>query len=165
MTLFRKIKQKIMKRKVEKTAKSCGVHLKVNSKSFVNRKTEIGDYVNFNGMTIIGNGPVHIGSHFHSGQGCYIVTQNHDYDFGETIPYSATNSIEEPVYIDDNVWFGVGVIVLPGVTIGEGAIIQAGSVVLSDIPKCAIAGGHPAKVFKMRDISHYEELKEKGKFF
>ena len=49
--------------------------------------------------------------------------------------------------------------VLGGVTLGEGCIIQAGSVVVSDIPDCAIAGGHPAKVFKYRDIRHYEELK------
>ena len=56
------------------------------------------------------------------------------------------------------------VIVLGGVTIGEGAIIQAGSVVVNDIPKYAIAGGHPAKVFAARDIAHYEELKALGKF-
>jgi acetyltransferase-like isoleucine patch superfamily enzyme len=56
------------------------------------------------------------------------------------------------------------VIILPGVTIHEGAIIQAGSVVVKDIEKCAIAGGHPAKVFKYRDIEHYEKLKKEGKF-
>lgn len=48
-------------------------------------------------------------------------------------------------------------IVLGGVIIREGAIIQAaGSVVVDDIPKCAIAGGHPAKVFKYRDREHYK---------
>ncbi|MCQ2964441.1 MAG: acyltransferase, partial [archaeon] len=72
--------------------------------------------------------------------------------------------ISKEVVIEDNVWLGNRVIVLPGVTIGEGAIIQAGSVVVSDIPKCAIAGGHPAKVFKYRDIGHYEKLKKEGKF-
>lgn len=56
------------------------------------------------------------------------------------------------------------VIVLGGVTIGEGAIIQAGSVVVSDIPDCAIAGGHPAKVFKDRDQDHYHRLKQEGRF-
>jgi len=50
------------------------------------------------------------------------------------------------------------------ITIGEGAIIQAGSVVVSDIPKYAIAGGDPAKVFKYRDIEHYEKLKKEKKF-
>ena len=66
------------------------------------------------------------------------------------------------VVIEDNVWLGNRVIVLPGVTIGEGAIIQAGSVVVKDIPKYAIAGGHPAKVFSSRDKDHYEMLKKEG---
>jgi acetyltransferase-like isoleucine patch superfamily enzyme len=48
--------------------------------------------------------------------------------------------------------------------IEEGAIIQAGSVVVNDIPYCAIAGGSPAKVFKYRNIDHYELLKSQGKF-
>jgi len=66
--------------------------------------------------------------------------------------------------IEDNVWLGHRVIILGGVTIGEGAIIQAGSVVVKDIPKYAIAGGHPAKVFKYRDIKHYNRLKKEKKF-
>ena len=59
----------------------------------------------------------------------------------------------------------IAVLFWGGVTIGEGAIIQAGSVVVSDIPKYAIAGGHPAKVFKYRDIDHYERLKAEAKFY
>ena len=43
--------------------------------------------------------------------------------------------------------------------------IQAGSVVVSDIEPCSIAGGHPAKVFKMRNEQHYYELKSENKFF
>ena len=49
-------------------------------------------------------------------------------------------------------------------TIGEGAIIQAGSVVVNDIDKFAIAGGHPAKVFASRDVEHYLKLKSEGLF-
>jgi acetyltransferase-like isoleucine patch superfamily enzyme len=62
------------------------------------------------------------------------------------------------------VWLGSRVTILGGVTIGEGAIIQAGAVVVSDIPKYAIAGGNPAKVFKYRDIEHYERLKAENRF-
>ena len=72
--------------------------------------------------------------------------------------------VREDVAIGDNVWFGVNVIVVPGVEIGEGAIIQAGSVVTDDVPKGAIAGGHPAEVFSYRDMEHYERLKREGKF-
>lgn len=158
-------KSKRVTAKVAKTAKQCGKNLRLNGKSNINNNTILGNNVNFNGMTIIGNGEVVIGDNFHSGEGCYIITQNHDYDFGETIPYSNTHSIEKPVRIGDNVWLGVGVIVLPGVTIEEGVIIQAGSVVVNNIPKYAIAGGHPAEVFKYRNKEHYEDLKRKKKFF
>ena len=161
------IKMRIWKhtRNVKKTALSCGSPIKANGKCVVNNKTVLGNNVNFNGLTVIGAGEVYIGDNFHSGQGCYIITQNHDYDNGECIPYSACHSTEARVVIEDNVWLGIGVIILPGVTIGEGAIIQAGSVVTKDIPKYGIAGGHPATVFKLRDKAHYEKLKEEKKFF
>ncbi|MBL0356227.1 MAG: CatB-related O-acetyltransferase [Chitinophagaceae bacterium] len=55
-----------------------------------------------------------------------------------------------PVIIEDEVWLGFGAIVLSGVTIGKGAIIAAGSVVVKDIPPYAIAGGNPAEVIKYR---------------
>ncbi|HHS95203.1 MAG TPA: acyltransferase, partial [Phaeodactylibacter sp.] len=48
--------------------------------------------------------------------------------------------------------------------IGEGAIIQAGSVVAKSIPKLAIAGGHPATPFKYRDQQHYQKLKDAESF-
>lgn len=54
--------------------------------------------------------------------------------------------------------------ILGGVTIGEGAVIQAGSVVCKDVPPLAIAGGHPAIPFKFRDKEHYYKLKKAGKF-
>ena len=54
--------------------------------------------------------------------------------------------------------------ILPGTKIGEGAIIQGGSVVHGEIPPYAIAGGNPAKVFKYRDIEHFKKLKAEGKF-
>ncbi|WP_220498070.1 acyltransferase [Rhodopirellula sp. JC639] len=93
-----------------------------------------------------------------------MITQNHRYDDGNAIPYDSKEYVLLDIEIGDNVWLGDRVILLGGITIGEGAIIQAGSVVVSDVPKCAIAGGHPAKVFKMRDVEHYENLKTQGKF-
>ncbi len=92
-----------------------------------------------------------------------IITQNHNYDRGEAIPYDTTFDYKT-VVIEDNVWFGNRVIVTGNVTIGQGAIIAAGSVVVKDVPKCAIVGGNPAKVIKYRDIEHYEKLKVEGRF-
>ena len=56
----------------------------------------------------------------------------------------------KPVIIGDDVWIGGRVIILPGVTIGNGAIVGAGAVVTRDVPEYAIVGGVPAKVIKMR---------------
>lgn len=72
--------------------------------------------------------------------------------------------ITKDVVIGDNVWLGINVIILGGVTIGEGAIIQAGAVVVKDIPPLGIAGGNPAQVFKYRDIEHYKKLKREKKY-
>lgn len=92
-----------------------------------------------------------------------MITHVHNYDHGEAIPYDATY-LHKNIKIEDNVWLGNRIILMGGVTLGEGSIIQAGAVVVNDIPKYAIAGGNPAKVFKYRDIEHYERLKKEGKF-
>ncbi len=146
-----------------KTVKAHGKGVKINGITKLTPYTTLGNNVHFNGLEIIGGGEVVIGDNFHSGKECLIISEMHNYNNGSKIPYDETYIYKKTV-IEDNVWLGARVIVLAGVTIGEGAIIQAGSVVISDIPKCAIAGGHPAKVFKYRDIEHYEKLKKEKKF-
>jgi chloramphenicol O-acetyltransferase type B len=157
-----KLLSKYYKKTIIKACKKYEEPLRVNGQSFVNQNTWLGKNVNFNGMKIRGGGKVTIGDNFHSGSGCFMITQIHNYE-GNKIPYDETYIIKD-IVIEDNVWLGQGVIVLGGVTIGEGAIIQAGSVVVGSIPKYAIAGGHPAKVFKYRDIDHYNRLKQEKKF-
>ena len=149
---------------VKWTAAEVGHNLHVNGWSKVTSKTALGNAVNFNGMKIVGHGNVKIGHHFHSGKNCMILTDVHNYDNGTKIPYDEV-VISKDVMIEDNVWIGYGVIILGGVTLGEGCIVQAGSVVAKSIPKYAIAGGHPAVPFKQRNIEHYEELKRQGQFF
>lgn len=148
---------------VRKQACAVGRDLKVNHKSIVTDNTILGNNVNFNGIRIQGNGKVVIGDNFHSGEECLIITNFHNYNSGKAIPYDDTY-IQKDVSIEDNVWIGTRVIILGGVTIGEGAIIQAGSVVVKSIPPLTIAGGAPAKVFGQRDEEHYFELKQKGQF-
>jgi acetyltransferase-like isoleucine patch superfamily enzyme len=133
----------------------------VNFYSKFTKETSIGESCHFNGMLVQGAGEVIIGDNFHSGKECLILTQNHNHE-GEILPYDNTYICKKTV-IGNNVWFGHRVIVLPGVTIGEGVIVQAGAVVSKDIPPCAIVGGNPAKAFKYRDTEHYERLK-KGKY-
>jgi len=158
-SVFYRLRRLIYTSLVKLHVKNIGQNLHVNYLSFIPSNTILGNNVNFNGMTIVGDGQVTIGNNFHSGTECLIISSNHNFDMGKFIPYDETH-ICNKIYIEDNVWIGSRVIILGNVTIGEGAIIQAGGVVVSDIPKYAIAGGNPAKVFKYRDISHYNKLKD-----
>lgn len=166
MDFYRKIKKIIMKKYHTKRAVRGIVCFKevpnVNYRCQFNGNTYLGSNCHFNGMDIGGGGKVTIGDNFHSGPECMMITQNH-HIHGNALPYDNTY-IYKDIEIGDNVWLGSRVIILGGVKIGEGAVIQAGSVVVSDIPKCAIAGGHPCKVFRYRDVEHYEKLKFQGKF-
>lgn len=145
-----------------KVASKKGI-VRVNWFSRFNRNTHLGHNCNFNGLHVKGGGKIVIGDNFHSGADCLFLTDTHNYQ-GDKIPYDHT-VIRKPITIEDNVWLGDRVIVLGGVTIHEGAIVQAGSVVVRDVEKGAIVGGHPARTFKYRDMEHYENLKAKGQFF
>lgn len=159
----RRVRRAYYSFKLSQQAKKVGDNFIVNGPSRLSPNSIIGNNVKFNGMEVRGDGHLKIGDNFRSAPGCVIVTRNHDYDNGNAVPYDDTYNRKD-VIIGDNVWFGVNVIVVPGVEIKEGAIIQAGSVVTDDIPKGAIAGGHPAEVFSKRDMEHYERLKREGKF-
>lgn len=136
-----------------------GEKCKVNFPCKFTKQTRIGNDCHFNGMTIYGFGKVEIGSHFHSGKNCKILTSNHDYKSYLDLPYSDQWDTRD-VIIDEYVWLGIDVTILPGVHIGEGAIIQAGSVVVSDVTPLAIVGGHPAKQFSSRDSEKYNSIKK-----
>lgn len=145
-----------------KSLKSYGVELRVNNPCVFEGEVTVGDHCNFNGMQVRGSGKVCFGDYFHSGIECMIINQNHNYE-GEMIPYDSTY-IHKVITIGECVWFGNRVTVVGNVTIGEGAIIGAGSVVCKDVPPLAIVGGNPARVIKYRDKEHYYKLKAEGKF-
>ena len=149
---------------VRHRAKSCGENLNCgDNKVRVNRNTTIGNNCWLGGIDILGVGEVEFGDYVHTGKNITIISDNHNYE-GETIPYDET-VIKKTTRISSFVWLGANVTILPGTSIGEGAIIQAGAVVHGEIPPYAIAGGNPAKVFKYRDIEHFKELKEQQKFY
>lgn len=95
-----------------------------------------------------------------------IITFNHNYDSFDltSIPYDK-RYIKKKVIIEENVWIGSHALILPGITIGEGAVVGMGSVVTKDVPPFAVVGGNPAKVIKYRDIDKYKELKRDGKIY
>lgn len=161
--LIQNSRKKYYTNRIKKQCKRCGKNLHVNHMSNVTSNTILKNNVNFNGMNIRGRGMVIIGNYFHSGEDCLMITENHNYDKGNAIPYDNT-CISKNIIIEDFVWLGSRVIILPGVKIGEGAIIQGGAVVSSDIPPYVMAGGNPAKVFKYRNIEHFKKLKKENKF-
>lgn len=135
----------------------------IGGKTRLSSNTILNSNPNFNGMIIKGYGKVIFGDNFHSGSDCLIITSNHNFDHGKSIPYDDSHILKK-ITIGNNVWFGDRVIVLGNVNIGEGVIVQAGSVVTQDIPDFSIAGGSPAKAFKNRNIEHYNKLKNDNKY-
>lgn len=130
----------------------------------VTSKTTIGVGVGLGrNVKVYGGGEVTIGDHSGIAEDTVIYTQNHDYDRGDALPFGE-NYAYKPVRIDECAWIGMRCFILPGAHIGEGAVIQACSVVQGDIPPLAIAGGNPARVFASRDRVHYERLKAEGRY-
>lgn len=100
--------------------------------------------INFN-CNFVDDGEIFIGDDTMIGPGCTFATANHPIS-----PRLRRRKLQYnyPIRIGKNVWFGAGVIVVPGVTIGDNAIVGAGSVVTRDIPENTIAVGNPAKVLR-----------------
>jgi acetyltransferase-like isoleucine patch superfamily enzyme len=93
--------------------------------------------------------PVNIGQFTQIGAYSYILSGDHQYQRRD-IPIREQGYKGAPVFIKDHVWIGTHVVILPGVTIGEGAIIAAHSLVNRDIPAYEVWGGIPAKFIKVR---------------
>ena len=160
----KRISTAIYGRDVYLKAKSVGKGFVCGGKSTATKYSTIGNHVRFSRVYLTGSGNITISDHCVFGANVIIMTSNHNYDQGTLLPYSDEKSIDKDVFIDRFVWCGSGVIILPGTKIGEGAVIQAGAVVHGEIPPCAVVGGNPAKVFKYRDMEHYNKLKNEGKF-
>jgi acetyltransferase-like isoleucine patch superfamily enzyme len=92
---------------------------------------------------------VTIGSDCLIAPGCHITDVNHGTAPGELIRKQPLRS--KPIHIGNDVWIGAGCSVLPGVTIGDGAVIGARSVVTHDVPPGAIVAGVPAKIIRYRN--------------
>lgn len=123
-------------------------YLQIAKKGFIN----IGNDV-FIGMFCVmdGAGGITIGDGVAISYHTSIISASHRHDNLE-VPSGEQGFITKGIKIENNVWMGAKVVVLDGVTVGEGAIIGAGSVVTSDIPKFAIAVGVPARVIRYRNI-------------
>lgn len=108
-------------------------------------------------------GRLHIGKGTIIGPRIKVHTSNHNYE-GDMLPYDELYFAKD-VVISENVWIGADVTILPGVHIGEGAVIAACACVTKDVPALSVIGGVPAKVLKMRDSKKYYELKANGRIY
>lgn len=80
------------------------------------------------------------------------------------LPYDDIYVVKD-VRIAKNVWIGADVSIMPGVNIGEGAVVAACSCIIKDVPPLALVGGNPAKVIGHRDKQEYEKLKDENKIY
>lgn len=107
---------------------------------------EIGEnfFANYN-LVILDCAPVRFGRNCFIGPQCGIYTAVHPLDAKER---ATGMEYAKPVTVGDDVWFGGHVTVLPGVSIGDGAVIGAGSVVTHSIPARVVAAGNPCRVLR-----------------
>lgn len=141
------VRQYLAKRIFKKTPQFFKVHSNVDFGSGIN--VEIGENSSLNRGAWIGNDTV-IGDNVMMGPEVSILSGSHNYANTE-IPMTEQGAPpRKPVVIGDDVWIGTRTIILPGVKVGNHAIVGAGSVVTKDIPEWAIVGGNPAKLIRYR---------------
>ncbi|MCD6734819.1 MAG: acyltransferase [Burkholderiaceae bacterium] len=110
----------------------------------------IGNHCNFGpNVFITGGGGVTIGDWVGFGPDVKIWSVNHRFDDPDR-PWQLQGWDQRPVVIEDDVWLGANVFVVPGVSIGRGAIVAACSVVNKSIPAFAVAAGNPVRVVGWR---------------
>lgn len=137
---------------VRRLAKSCGQRVLIFPGCQLHwlERCSIGENVTIHDFCYLDAcGGLTIGNDVRMAHNCSLISGQHDYGVsGKTVIESGYST--SPIVVGDDVWFGVGVVVLPGVTIGAGAVIGANSVVTDDVPANTIVAGAPARVIKNR---------------
>lgn len=145
--IFRKIRSFIASKIISKSGKNINIEKGANFGT--GSGISIGDYSGI-GVHCHVRGPLEIGNYVMMGPEVVILTNSHRFESTEIPICFQGSTIPRKVVIEDDVWIGTRVIILPGVTIGKGAIIGAGAIVTKSIPAWAIAAGNPARVIKFR---------------
>ncbi|MDD2961543.1 MAG: acyltransferase [Muribaculaceae bacterium] len=131
----------------------CGknVNIEKGANFGTGRDISIGDNSGI-GVNCHVRGPLIIGNNVMMGPEVIILTSTHRYERTD-IPMCKQGGDIHEVKVGDDVWIGTRSIILPRVTIGNGVIIGAGSVVTKNIPDFAIVGGVPAKIIRYRLVN------------
>lgn len=99
-------------------------------------------YANY-GITFVDDTHIYVGDHTEFGPNVTLATAGHPIEPSLRVKGYQYNL---PIHIGTNCWLGAGVVVMPGVTIGDNTVIGAGSIVTKDIPANVVAYGNPCKV-------------------
>jgi maltose O-acetyltransferase len=128
---------------------NCGNKINIERFAKFNKNITIGDYSGIGKKCSVAPF-TKIGKHVMMGPEVIMYSRNHKIDRTD-IPMADQGFMDfNPITIEDDVWIGRRVIILPGVTIGKGSVIGAGSVVAKNIPPYSVAVGNPVKVIRNR---------------
>lgn len=142
----------IMKEMMGDVGKDCYIEPPFHA-NWGGKNVHFGDgvYANF-GLTCVDDTHIYVGSHTLFGPNVVLATAGHP-----MMPELRKHGIQYnmPIHIGENCWLGAGVIVVPGVTIGDNVVIGASSVVTKDIPSNSVAMGTPCRV--VRQINDHDK--------
>lgn len=127
----------------------CGKWVNIEKGAKFGDNLKIGNGSGIGAYSII-PGSVTIGENVMMGQECLMFTQNHSFERLDIPMGQQGVQASRPIVIGNDVWIGARVIILPGVHVGDGAVIGAGAVVTKNIPPYEIWGGNPARFLKSR---------------
>ncbi len=111
-----------------------------------------------------GDGGITIGNNTIFGPRVAIFSSNHLIEGADALPFGVKSELRA-VTIGANVYVGAGCMILPGVTIGEGAVCAAGAVIPKNVPPLAWVAGNPARIIRWRDPKEYARLKTSARPF
>lgn len=145
---------------VRRLARSCGTKVLIFPGCQLHwlENAEFGENVSLHDFCYVDAvGGVRIGDNARIAHNCSFISGQHRYDQpGKTIFESDYE--RAPIVLEDDVWLGTGVVILPGVKVGRGSVIAANAVVTKDVEPYSIMGGVPAKLIKKRprDEAHHD---------
>lgn len=141
--------------------KKCGKKVDFSTTMIIRnpRNIEIGDFCSFSNFVILdGHDRITIGSNCMFANNSVIATATHD----DRMDPMNSVMLKRPVVIGNNVWFGIGATVLPGLIIGDGAIIGARALVTRNVPPRAVILGVPGRITRIRAQSDNGEINVSG---